>query len=112
VDIRPIPKKLLIHSIEYEEFLGDGPFGEEYAEKETISNVLVHPKTLIHRDEKNEEIQINAVIFLDAVNTPNFKPLTIKSKVYFNGREWRVYQCEPYYTLNPDVPHHYEVMIG
>lgn len=109
--IKPIPKRLLIHTIEYEEFVKDGSFGEEFAPSETMTGVLVQPKTEIRRDEIQEEVQINAVIFLDATNTPKFKPLKEKSKVHFNGREWRVVACETLFTFNPDKPHHYEVKI-
>lgn len=112
VRIKPIPKRVLIHTIEYEEFLKDGSFGEEFAPRESISGVLVQPKTEIRRDEIQEEIQIDAVIFLDAVNTPGFKPLKEKSKVHFGGREWRVVSCAALYTFNPDQPHHYEVKVG
>lgn len=109
--IKPIPKKLLIHSIEYEEFKEDGSFGEEFEPRETIGNVLVQPKTEIRRDLYEEEVQINAVIFLDATNTPKFKPLKEKSKVHFNGREWRVVSCDALYAFDPAKPHHYEVKI-
>lgn len=109
--IKPIPKRLLIHTIEYEEFVKDGSFGEEFAPRESIESVLVQPKTEIRRDMYQEEIQIDAVIFLDAVNTPKFKPLKEKSKVHFNGREWRVVACDALYTFNPAIPHHYEVKI-
>lgn len=109
--IKPIPKRLLIHTIEYEEFVKDGSFGEEFAPRETIRNVLVQPKTEIRRDMYQEEIQIDAVIFLDAANTPGFKPLKEKSIVHFNGREWRVVACDALYAFDPEKPHHYEVKI-
>lgn len=109
--IKTIPKRLLIHSIGYEEFKGDGSFGEESHPGEIIENVLVQPKTEIRRDLYEEEVQIDAVIFLDATNTPKFKPLKEKSKVHFNGREWRVVSCDALYTFDPGVPHHYEVKI-
>lgn len=111
VYIRPIPKKLLIHSIEYEEFKEDGSFGEEFHPIETITNVLVQPRTEIRRDYNNEEVEIQAVIFLDAVNTPIFKPLREKSKVHFNGRVWRVVSCEHLFTFDFSTPHHFEVGI-
>ena len=107
--IKAIPKKLLMHIIEYEEFLKDGSFGEQFATMESISFVLVQPKTEMRRDANNEEVQINAIVFLDAVNTPKFKPLKEKSKVHFQGREWRVNACDALFAFNPTVPHHYEV---
>lgn len=109
--IKPIPRKLLIHTIEYEEFVKDGSFGEEFAPVETLTRVLVQPKTEIMRDSYQEEIQIDAIVFLDSVNTPNFKRLKEKSKVHFGEREWRVVACDALYTFDPAIPHHYEVKL-
>ncbi|MET3504944.1 putative minor capsid protein [Halalkalibacter oceani] len=109
--IRPIPKRVLIHSIEYEEFVRDGSFGDEFAPAETISFVLVQPKAELRRDGTGEEVQVQGVIFLDAVNTPNFKRLREKSKVHFNGHDYRVVACDALYALDPKTPHHYEVDI-
>lgn len=107
--VKPIPKKLLIHTIKYEEFLRDGSFGEEFAPTETISFVLVQPSSKLRRDGNGEEVQTLGVVFLDAVNTPNFKPLKEKSKVRFKEKDYRVIECESLYALDPDMPHHYEV---
>jgi len=109
--IKPIPERLLIHTIQYEEFTRDGAFGEEFKPIVTIPFVLVQPKTQIRRNDAGEEIEIKAIVFIDALNTPNAQPLKEKSKVYFNNREWRVKSCESLYALNPTAPHHYEVML-
>lgn len=111
VHILPIPKGVLIHRIEYEEFDEDAGFGEKYLPKETIVNVLVQPKTEMRRSSAGEEIQINAIVFLDAANTPGFRPLKEKSKVRFSGREWRVNSCDALYAFDPVTPHHYEVSL-
>jgi hypothetical protein len=107
--IRPIPKQLLIHSIVYEEYLGQGNFGESWGDPETIDCVRFEPKTAIRMDANGEEIETQGIIFLDAVNTPNCKPLKVKSKVTFNGIEMRVHACNPYYGFNQ--VHHYEVEV-
>ncbi len=101
----------MIHTIEYEEFVRDGSFGDEHAPVETISFVLVQPKSELKRDSNGEEVQTKGTIFLDAVNTPKFKPLKEKSKIRFKGTDYRVIACEALYALNPDVPHHYEVSV-
>ncbi|MEK4825128.1 putative minor capsid protein [Niallia sp. FSL W8-0951] len=111
MNIPPIPKKLLIHTIEYEEFVKDGSFGEEFAPTETISYVLVQPSSKLRRDGNGEEVQTLGVVFLDAVNTPNFKRLKEKSKVRFKKKDYRVIECESLYALDPDTPHHYEVSL-
>jgi hypothetical protein len=107
--IKPIPKYLLCHSIEYEEYLGQGNFGESWGDKETIDFVRFEPKISLRTDANGQEIQTTGIIFLDAVNTPNFKPLKVKSKVTFNGSEMRVHACKPFYAF--DSIHHYEVEV-
>ncbi|WP_017728499.1 putative minor capsid protein [Halalkalibacterium ligniniphilum] len=109
--IKPIPRRFLIHSIEYEEFVRDGSFGEEFAPSETISFVLVQPKSELKRDSNGEEVQVQGVIFLDAVNTPKFKRLREKSKVKFNGNDYRIVACDALYAFKSNTPHHYEVDI-
>lgn len=109
--IKPIPKKNLIHTIGYEEFKEDDSFGELFFPLEFIENVLVQPKTEIRRTAEDEEVEIQAIVFLDAVNTPLFKPLKEKSKIHFNGRVWRVASCEHLFTFDSARPHHYEVGI-
>ena len=107
--IRPIPKRLLCHSIEYQEYLGQGNFGESWGDPETIDCVRFEPKTAIRMDANGEEIETQGIIFMDTVNTPNCKPLKVKSKVTFNGIEMRVHACHPYYGFNQ--VHHYEVEV-
>ncbi|WP_342489170.1 putative minor capsid protein [Cytobacillus sp. FSL W7-1323] len=109
--IKPIPKSLLIHSIEYEKFLKDGRHGPEFDEKEAIVSVRVESTTKLIRDSNNEEVQASAIIFIDSVNTPNAKPLIEKSKVYFRGRDYVVISCESLYALDPETPHHWEVSL-
>ncbi|AST94411.1 hypothetical protein BC6307_17940 [Sutcliffiella cohnii] len=111
VRIKPIPKRLLIHIIEYEEFIRDGSFGEEFAPKETISFVLVQPKSELKRDSNGEEVQTRGIIFLDSVNTPKFRRLREKSKIRFKEIEFRVVACDALYALDPIIPHHYEVSV-
>lgn len=111
MNIRPIPRKLLIHTVIYEEYLGDEAFGESFGAPITVGRVLVQPLHKMRRDPNGEEVEIHSVIFIDSVNTPLARPFVGKSKVNFNGEDLRVVSCEPLYTLNPDVPHHYEVTL-
>ncbi|WP_353625729.1 putative minor capsid protein [Bacillus sp. JCM 19041] len=107
--IKPIPRRLLIHTIKYEEFLRDGSFGDEFAEPVSFSFVRMEPKSSFRRNANGEEINLQGVLFLDAQNTPDYQRLKEKSKVHFKGREMRVYACEEYYAFDGKTPHHYEV---
>lgn len=110
-NVQPIPKELLIHSIIYKEFVKTGTFEKEYLPEEVIENVLVQPNTELKSSGNNEEVRTKAVIFLDRLNTPNFKALKPDSIVIFGGTECTVISCEALYDFHPLVPHHYEVTI-
>lgn len=112
--LHPIPKRNLIHTITYEEYKGEDPFGgggDDFAESETLSRVLFQPKSSLRRDGNGEEIQLTGIIFLDAKNTPDFKPLIEKSRITFNGKDMRVNACKPLYAFDPKTPHHYEIEV-
>src|SRR5690606_4069498 len=110
--IEPIPISLLIHSIEYEEFIKVSTYDKEYKPVEIIDNVLVQPIVSIKKDSRGQEVQTKAVIFLDSVNTPNCKELKVDSKITFGSLSGTVIACEPLYTFDTITPHHYEVTIA
>lgn len=111
--IRPIPKQLLIHSIVYEEYIGRGGFGDTWKPSETIENVFVEPQTKLFKTANNQEVQLQAIIYLDAENTPKFKELKENSKITFGSMIGKVFQCKAFYTpKNANIPHHYEIMVG
>ncbi|MBU9711065.1 putative minor capsid protein [Evansella tamaricis] len=109
--IRPIPRKLLIHEVEYREYLGSGRNGETWAEdKDMISlkHVRIEPSSEVKRTAYGDERQLHGILFIDHRNSnPNIKPKE-KSKVYFNGQEHFVNKVDVIYGLG-NTPHHYEV---
>lgn len=111
LNVRPIPVRLLIHSIGYEEYEGEKSFGSSWLPNETIDYVLFQPKTEWALDSKNREVEIKGIIFLDAVETKPYKPLTVGSKIKFKDWDLVVMDCSPLYTFDPTIPHHYEVRV-
>ena len=107
--VKPIPKELLIHEVDYEEYKGTGNFGDEWEDSVTIDHVRFEPETKITRDANGEEVKTQGTLFLDAVNTPKFRQMKVNSKVTFDGQEMRVNACDVLYAFDPDTPHHYEV---
>lgn len=107
--VRPIPRRLLTDSIIYQEYAGTESFGDTFLEPETIDNVRFEPSAVIRIDGNGEQIQTQGRIFLDALNTPQFKPLKIKSKVTFNGNEMRVHASNSYSSFNKI--HHLEIEV-
>lgn len=109
MSVRPIPHNMLIHTIEYEEFVKDSTFGEEFKPREVITHVLVQPAKGLRIETNDTNIDNRSTIFLDRTNTPKFKELKQRSKVYFRGEELRVVGCKSLYDFHPEIPHHYEV---
>lgn len=110
-NIRSIPAYLLIHSIEYEEYVGEKSFGSEWRPKETINNVLFQSTTEMTISSDSREYETTGKIFLDAQKTAPFKMLGVGSKIKFKGRDLVVMDCSPKYAFDPDTPHHYEVRV-
>lgn len=105
--IRPIPKKMLIHSIQYEEYIGDERWGDKWADPVTINHVLVQPATSLSRGSNSEDVVAQHVLYIDRKHSSKFPHMTEKSKVTFEGDTWEVHKVNPYYAFG-SIPHHYE----
>ena len=106
--IRPIPKNLLIHSVEYREYLEDDRWGDGFADPITIEFVRVEPATALNRNTTREEIVAQHILFVDRVFSKPFVEMKEKSKVKFQGKEYEVHKVNIRYTFGP-APHHIEV---
>lgn len=108
--IKPIPKRMLVHTIIYEEYEEEGPFGGgDFADPITIEGVRVEPSSSIRQNSNGEEIVLKGTVFLDAQNTPLYRKLKEKSKVTFGDDDYRVHQCQALFALDGVTPHHFEV---
>ena len=108
--IKPIPKELLIHTIEYYAYLHDDAFGEAYEEPITIEFVRFEPSSKLVKSSANESIQGVGVFFLDYVHTYPFVVPSDKSKFVLNGREYFVKQVDELYADTATI-HHLEVLV-
>ena len=108
--VKPIPKRLLIHSVDYREYIQDDRWGDRYADPVTLRFVRVEPATALNRDATKEEISGQAVLFLDRVFTRPFVEPKEKSKVTFKGREYEIHEVKALYAFGPDA-HHFEVVL-
>lgn len=106
--IKSIPKRLLIHSIEYEEFLGDDGWDDSFADPITINNVRVNPVSKLSRSNDSEGEQVNHVVFVDRKNSSHFPSFKIKSRITFNDITREVVDVKPYYAFDSE-PHFYEI---
>lgn len=110
IDMRPIPKRLLIHSIEYHKRIKDSRYGEGYEDPVTINFVRIEISYNVKKSASNEEKLFKGLLFIDAVNSsPMIEPKK-ESKITFDEgnekREMFVQNVKPIYGFKF---HHYEV---
>lgn len=112
--IKPIPLLLLIHEVTYEEYLGNGRYGETYAPPVTLKKVRMEP--VLSQQQRTsvtvrEQSLDRYVLYFDMTHSEpkvNFKE---KSKVTFNGQTYTVAKVSELYAFAA-TPHHIEVMLA
>lgn len=109
--IRPIPKRLLIHTAEYEQFEENGRYGEEYLPAITLKHIRINFERSFSRAGNTESKSVKALMFFDQANSSaegdfEFKE---KSKVTFQGVTMLITRINPLYT---DTLHHYEIELS
>ena len=104
--MKPIPKKLLIHTIVLYEKTSIDKWGSEKLDNGEV--LSIEPSRQIVRDKNNSEIQLAATLFYDCRNS---RPVGINFKVDqiidFNGQKHQIKTIEPLYD-NLKL-HHYEI---
>ena len=108
MSIRPIPKRLLIHSVDYREFIEDQRWGDGFADPVTLEFVRVEPATSMNRDTSKEEVVARSVLYIDRVHTKPFVQPKEKDRVVFQGKEYEVHKVDVHYAFGPRI-HHLEV---
>jgi hypothetical protein len=108
--IRPIPKKLLPHSSEYERFAGEGRNGPTYDVAVSLKNIRIEPTTELSTvtGNENERIQLKSKLFFDSVNSSPMVDWKEKSLIHFNNKEYFVQSIAEHYTDNSKI-HHWEI---
>ena len=110
--VGPLPKRWLIHSIEYREKLpGKDSYGNPlFAEPVTIENVRFDDTTVFSRDQTQTKIQAEAVVFIDSTHSTNLPEKFVEeSKITFNGREYTLKKVVDCYYPNKNAIHHWEL---
>jgi|SRR5690606_20627626 len=96
---------LLIHEIEYVEYLEDGRWGDTYADSVPVRFVRVEPATALDRDSAKEEVRAENILFLDGRHTKPFVVPKQKDKIIFQGREYEVSRVEIFYAISNRIHH-------
>lgn len=107
--MRPIPKRLLIHSVLLRRSSCEDRWGKVIEEtSEELSYVRMEPSSRIVRDKNNAEIQLSATLFYDCKNSrPKGLEFNVDDIIEFNGQKHQVQVVEPLY--DGKRMHHYEL---
>ena len=113
MNIQPIPRNLLIHSIEYSALNGTDDFDHDlYDAPITINRVRFDPTINFSRDGNQTLETITGVIFVDATNSENVPNEFIeRSQVNFNGRRLVITNVIPCYQPYNGSIRHYELEV-
>ncbi|KGL44486.1 hypothetical protein EP56_07755 [Listeriaceae bacterium FSL A5-0209] len=103
-----IQRRLLIHNVEYKEYIPKSAYGEEWEEPVPVNRVRVQPVNRVVKTSNGDDIQSSTLIFIDRINSsPAFRP-SEKSIFIFDNREYNVVSVDEVYTRGSNV-HHWEV---
>lgn len=108
---RPIPKRLLPHSVGYEKKSGEGSRGPVYDTSIAIDNVLVQLKEVLKKTKNGYEVVGKAVMMYDYTNSsPNTVIFSNRDKITFDGIVYFVNMKTEQPTLQGK--HHVEVVLA
>lgn len=110
--VPPIPKELLIHTVEYHEYIPDSPYGDAWKDPVILTNVRLEPNRSMQNGFYEEIASIIGLVLFYCFTHSQPSNITFpdKSKVIFNGRELHVNSKDELYAFGPD-PHHLEVVL-
>lgn len=107
--MRPIPKRLLIHTVMVYRVAEKDAWGEKRLDNgKEVRHVRIEPSSKIVRDKNNAEIQLAATLFFDCkYSQPNCMRIREDDIIDFQGKCFRVQMVESLYDGRR--LHHYEI---
>ncbi|VDG98905.1 Minor capsid protein [Lysinibacillus sphaericus] len=111
--IRPLPKNWLIHQIIYSGYTGKKDDFQKpvYDVPVIINHVRFDDSTVFSRDNSQNKILAEAVIFVDSVNSSPVPMFKEQSVITFNGKQYTLKKVVPCYYPNQDKVHHWELEV-
>lgn len=109
--MKPIPKRLLPNSIQYEEWLKNDGNKPVFANPVTLKYVKVDEQKQLKVTSDGKEVVGNALLFYDYVNSEGLikKPVP-ESKITFEDRVYKIVDTD-ILRSDSNVPHHFEVLL-
>src|SRR5690625_4907033 len=114
MNVRPLPKRWLIHTITYEEKLpGKDSYGNPvFADPVTIKHVRVDDTTVFSRDTTDTKILANAIIFVDSTYSTSIPEKFVEeSKITFNSNSYVIKKVVDCYYPTKNKIRHYELEV-
>lgn len=111
--VKPLPKKWLIHEIEYEGYTGqkDDWGNDKFEEPITIKHVRFDDSTVFSRDSTQTKVLANAVIFVDSKYSTPIPDFKERSKITFNEKNYVIQKVIPCYYPDKNAIHHFELEV-
>ena len=109
--IKPIPKRMLVNSATYEEYVADAGEGSSYKTSVTLNDIKIDEQTQFSYTSNGKEVVGNGILFYDLTNSSGFnsKPVN-ESRITFNGKTYTIKDTD-ILRANDNTPHHYEVLL-
>lgn len=109
--MQPIPKRMLVNSATYEEYIADTGEGSSYKTAVTLDKIKIDEQLQFSYTSNGKEIVGNGMLFYDLTNSSGFtnKPVN-ESKITFNGKIYTVKNTK-ISRPNNSTPHHYEILL-
>lgn len=107
--MKPIPKKLLIHSAAaITETVTDMWGNQTESGSVDLTSVRVEPSSALKLDKLNQQIQLDAVLFYDCRNSrPLNHEFSHDEKIEYSGADYRIVSVKKMY--DGEKLHHIEV---
>ena len=107
--MRPIPKRLLIHTALYAREENAGRWAEAViSNQKELQFVRIETSEEMERDKNNAEIRTAATLFYDCKNSlPKDMEFAVDDVILFNGQKHKIRSVEALY--DEKRLHHYEI---
>lgn len=111
--IRPLPKNWLIHQIIYSGYTGKKDDFQKpvYDVPVIINHVRFDDSTVFSRDNSQNKIVAEAVIFVDSVNSSPVPIFKEQSVIIFKGKQYTLKKVVPCYYPTEDRVRHWELEV-
>lgn len=106
--VRPIPKKLLNHTVTYTPPAEEGPWGGQQGEPQILEHVRLQSSSSVKKTNQNEEKLLAGVLYIDAKHSMPFIEPKSKGTIRYEGKDMIVQNVKAVRAFGPD-PHHYKV---